>query len=111
MQTSTILTIAIAALLQGATAVPAPEITSSPTSLPGHYVCTSITTITTTQPPIFQCLPVCSTPSSVCSPGEPTAKPFPTITTTPSPGCTASVVVVEGGCDHCPTCHLPNPTA
>ncbi|KAI1454330.1 hypothetical protein F4805DRAFT_327404 [Annulohypoxylon moriforme] len=111
MQSFTFLTVAAAALLQGALAAPAPEVTSSPTSLPGHYVCTSLTTVTTTHTQPWHCDIVCTTPTSVCAPGQPTAAPWPTVTTTPLPGCTVSAIVEEGGCGHCPTCHLPRPTA
>ncbi|KAI1090063.1 hypothetical protein F5B19DRAFT_348162 [Rostrohypoxylon terebratum] len=110
MQSFTFLTVAIAALFQGAVAVPAPEVTSSPTSLPGHYVCTSITTITTTHTPAFHCDIACLTPTSVCRPGEPSEKPYPRTTTTPLPGCTVSVIAERPVCE-CPTCHVPLPTA
>ncbi|OTA98957.1 hypothetical protein M426DRAFT_16922 [Hypoxylon sp. CI-4A] len=108
MQSLAYLAVAAAAFLQGAIAVPASE----PTTLPGHYVCTSITTVTTTKPPIGHCDVVCLTPTSTCKPGEPTEAPFPSYTTTPLPGCTVSVVVNER-CE-CPTCVAgagPAPTA
>ncbi|KAI1084760.1 hypothetical protein F5B20DRAFT_523073 [Whalleya microplaca] len=103
-----------AALFQGAAAVPAGSpatITSpasTPTSFPGHYVCKTITTVTSTKPPIGKCLFVCPKLTSTCKPGEPTRSPLPTITTTDLPGCTESVVV-QGRCG-CATC-LPQPTA
>ncbi|KAI1106034.1 hypothetical protein F4804DRAFT_330778 [Jackrogersella minutella] len=108
MQSFTFLAVAVAALLQGAVAVPAPEVTTSATSLPGHYVCTSITTITSTHFPPYKCLEVCRA-TSTCKPGEPSAKPYPTITTTPLPGCTVSEIVEVGGCS-CPSCVEPTPT-
>ncbi|KAI2466745.1 hypothetical protein F4781DRAFT_338338 [Annulohypoxylon bovei var. microspora] len=111
MQSFTYLTIAVAALLQGAVAAPAPEVTSSPTSLPGHYVCTSITTVTTTVSPAFHCDIACLKPSSTCKPGEPTAKPYPSTTTTPLPGCTVSVIAEKPACGNCATCVEPLPTA
>ncbi|KAI1206750.1 uncharacterized protein F4807DRAFT_222232 [Annulohypoxylon truncatum] len=110
MQTFTFLTVAVAALLQGAVAVPAPEVTPSPTSLPGHYECTSIATVTTTTRPHFVCDIVCPTPKSTCQPGEPTLKPVTSFTTTPLPGCTVSVVDQMPGCG-CASCLAPQPTA
>ncbi|KAI2780293.1 hypothetical protein F4815DRAFT_470788 [Daldinia loculata] len=92
-----------AALLNGANAAPA-----EPTTLPGHIVCTSVTTITTTVPPVGVCHPVCLSPTRTCSFGEPTAPPLPTITTSTLPSCTEEVVV-HGQCGECATC-LPAPT-
>ncbi|KAI0385207.1 hypothetical protein F5Y04DRAFT_207846 [Hypomontagnella monticulosa] len=111
MQSFALFTVAAAALLQGVSAIPAVP-TSSPTSLPGHYVCTSITTVTTTLTPHFVCDIVCREPTRVCKNGEPPESPLPTITTTPLPGCTASVEVRQV-CE-CPTCvvvPIPEPTA
>ncbi|KAI2637697.1 hypothetical protein GGS26DRAFT_423872 [Hypomontagnella submonticulosa] len=111
MQSLAFFTVAAAALLQGVSAMPAAP-TSSPTSLPGHYVCTSITTVTTTKAPPFVCDFVCAEPTKVCKQGEPAEAPFPTITTTPLPGCTVSVEV-QRKCE-CPTCvvaPIPQQTA
>ncbi|KAI1408553.1 hypothetical protein F5Y13DRAFT_194219 [Hypoxylon sp. FL1857] len=104
MQSFAYLTIAVAALLQGVVAIP----TSEPTSLPGHYVCTSIATVTTTTSPRFHCDIVCPTPTSTCKPGEPTES-FPSTTTTPLPGCTVSVIVERPACG-CASCKAPEPT-
>ncbi|KAI1495658.1 hypothetical protein F5X99DRAFT_414888 [Biscogniauxia marginata] len=95
----TYLAVAAAALLQGVVASP----TTSPTSLPGHYVCTSITTVTTTVPPVGQCRIFCPEPTSICKPGEPT-RSYPSVTT-PLPGCTEEVRIRET-CG-CATCALP----
>ncbi|KAI0006995.1 hypothetical protein F4779DRAFT_594154 [Xylariaceae sp. FL0662B] len=115
MQLFAYLAIAGAVLFQGVAAVPATTSTittpapSTPTSFPGHYVCKSITTVTTTEYPHYQCKrQVCLKPTRTCNPGEPTQAPYPATTTTPLPGCTVSVTVdVTCGC---PTC-LPRPTA
>ncbi|KAI0597149.1 hypothetical protein F4775DRAFT_267619 [Biscogniauxia sp. FL1348] len=105
MQTFTYLAVGVAAaLFQGAVASPA----STPTSLPGHEVCSSITTVTTSIPPVGFCRPVCIVPVSTCKPGEPTQAPFPS-TTVPLSSCTEQVRVRET-CG-CPTCVLPAPTA
>ncbi|KAI6089399.1 hypothetical protein F4821DRAFT_63358 [Hypoxylon rubiginosum] len=97
------LAIAAIAVLQGVLAVPASE----PTTLPGHYVCTSLTTITSTVAPVGNCLrQVCLPPTRTCSPGEPSKSPFPTVTTT-VPRCTVEVLVEERcGCASC----VPTPT-
>ncbi|OTA54660.1 hypothetical protein K449DRAFT_195106 [Hypoxylon sp. EC38] len=109
MQSFAYLTIAVAALFQGAVAVPTSVTTSTPTSFPGHYVCTSIATVTTTTSPLWHCDIVCPTPTSTCKPGEPTQS-FPSTTTTPLPGCTVSVIVSRPGCG-CASCQAPQPTA
>ncbi|KAI1370694.1 hypothetical protein F4677DRAFT_437547 [Hypoxylon crocopeplum] len=103
------LAIAVAAVLQGVVASPAGQ----PTTLPGHYVCTSITTVTTTVPPVGHCLrQVCLPPTRTCSFGEPSKQPLPTETTTPLPGCTVSVLVHETcGCATCAPVPTPTPQA
>ncbi|KAI1631288.1 hypothetical protein F4809DRAFT_646563 [Biscogniauxia mediterranea] len=104
MQAFIYLAVVAAALFQGAVASPA----DTPTSFPGHKVCSSLTTVTTSVPPIGHCDFVCLKPSSTCKPGEPTQAPFSSFTT-PLPSCTEQVRVVET-CG-CPTCVLPAPTA
>ncbi|KAI4870319.1 hypothetical protein F4820DRAFT_403303 [Hypoxylon rubiginosum] len=97
------LTLVAIAALQGVLASPA----SQPTTLPGHLVCTSLTTVTSTVAPVGICeRQVCVEPTRTCSPGEPSRSPFSTVTTT-LPACTVDVLV-EQRCG-CPTC-TPTPT-
>ncbi|KAI0475181.1 hypothetical protein GGR56DRAFT_644901 [Xylariaceae sp. FL0804] len=99
MHSFTYLALATAALLRGTAVVHAAE----PTTLPGHYVCTSVTTVTTTVPPVGNCDFVCPSPSVACAPGEPSEAPFPTVTSVyDPPSCTVEVEVQER-CE-CPTC-------
>ncbi|KAI2604915.1 uncharacterized protein GGS25DRAFT_403799 [Hypoxylon fragiforme] len=98
------LTLAIVAVFQGALASPVSE----PTTLPGHYVCTSLTTVTSTVLPVGICQrQECVPPTKTCAPGEPVRSPFSTVTTT-LPACTVEVLVEERcGCNTC----VPAPTA
>ncbi|KAI1392371.1 uncharacterized protein F4822DRAFT_127185 [Hypoxylon trugodes] len=106
MQSFTYLTIAAAALLQGAVAIPA--ITTAPTSLPGHYACPTLATVVTTSHLPYKCEYQCPIITSTCKPGEPSESPLYTETTTPLPGCTVSEIVHER-CE-CPTCFSAAPT-
>ncbi|XXH05838.1 hypothetical protein Hte_012276 [Hypoxylon texense] len=100
------LAVAAIAVLQGALASPVSE----PTTLPGHYVCTSLTTVTSTVAPVGICeRQVCVQPTRTCSPGEPSRSPFSTVTTT-LPACTVEVLVEERcGCATCTPTPTPTP--
>ncbi|KAI1140820.1 hypothetical protein F5Y05DRAFT_288064 [Hypoxylon sp. FL0543] len=117
MQSFTYLIIAIAALLQGAVAVPAITSSSSSSSfIPSYSLtssypsytssisCAAMTTVTTTNLPRFHCDIVCPTPTRQCQPGE-SSLSLQATTTTP-PGCTAWVTVNRPPCA-CPTCTGP----
>ncbi|KAI5919717.1 hypothetical protein F4810DRAFT_686073 [Camillea tinctor] len=91
------LAVVAAALFQSAVASP----TGTPTSFPGHYACPTLTTVTTSIPPVGRCGFLCVAPTSICKPGEPTQAPFPS-TSTLLPHCTEEVRVIETcGCATC----------
>ncbi|CAJ2508738.1 Uu.00g137640.m01.CDS01 [Anthostomella pinea] len=115
MQFITHLAVVTAAMLPSALAVPQPQATTtSVASMPGHYECSSVTTITSTVGTNIHCLreaaEVCIRPTSTCQPGEPTGRSFPTVTSYNPPSCTVDVLIKEGGCGYCASC-LAAPTA
>ncbi|KAI0838332.1 hypothetical protein F5Y06DRAFT_296873 [Hypoxylon sp. FL0890] len=101
MQTFTYLTIAAAALLQSAVAIPAITSIPTPTTKPAKTGCTHLTTVTTTHLPGFHCDIACRKPTRKCEPGEPPI--VYSATTTTEPGCTVSVTLDRPACA-CPTC-------